>query len=957
MEAHCHAYGPALIQRAIFAAVNVTTDSLGEVLSENNASAVHQSLQEVSIALASVNSTLHAGATHAGTEAMNEFWRHVALNATNTTAVMQSTSRDELVRSLGINVCVFVTALLLWTCCCHGPIFRDRAEDDGDKRSNKGEVPMRNYLLYLQVSVYTCVTLSVLNMLFLMQHGLIISVFLRGESVLSVSDSVTFEDIFLMTFLDGAVVLGFSELFQKLIEVPEQGAMAERLNRTVWLQGLPTHDALRWWAPFRLNDIEVGRVQRDLVDALNDNLRAHRRGGEELLRGTTTMNLGGFSQTLGAFGNLSEAPSMHMMAPNRPTPIDLKETEWRCHLDDGNPYYINITTGIVQWAPPEELLTAQGRQLESPFVQEVQVAVVVDTWKQIQDDLHQAREYTATYEGKYQRYSADLRDAQRPVLRRLISHPAAWWYWRRARHYEQQAEELEFELEQIREGKKMVAGSAFVTLKESRHRDFLLRHDSDELAWWILPISHAFFSFGRPPFASVTLSARRAPHPSDIIWQNLHVSKIKRSLVFWILSSILLFVMVVVITVVRISEFVVPVVGLIHAELDQLERNDLWQEYVPEYVQQAFGVVNIKVLSASVLEQMPSLVLLFINAVMLPLAIDFVISCERTVSHSQAEHARMLVNFFFLFTNTVIVPFCGVASLNELLSMFVQGLKDSTVFEPIENVIFASNGYFALKYLMSAALFSNVNQLLQLSQHFGRWLKRTFIVVTVREKEKAAEPWPFYWGYWYAWNLSIFSLGITVSVACPSTLPVTAVFFSVKYLIDRYNLQTGIYASGTDIEGSLAFRVVRYMRFIVALWWIAIGACAYAISKFDAFAHHQLLNDTEKHSLWVSGIIFMAVGTFTFLLSWWLTARQLTILQHSGHRAWESSKTPSFWHALGEVLCLVRSLESRMKPSYEDHGGTGAPEVDVDYGKESKDKDTLLRWNGPELLGLEEPST
>mmetsp|Transcript_30053 Transcript_30053/g.54793 ORF Transcript_30053/g.54793 Transcript_30053/m.54793 type:complete len:946 (+) Transcript_30053:125-2962(+) len=941
-----YACGTAFIQKAIFAAVNVTTD-FSEVLSNHNVSAVHQSLsaiQQTPMALAGVNSTLKAGAAHAGTAAMHEFWRNVALNGTNATAVMQSTSRDELVRSLGINVSVFVTALLLWTCCCHGPIFRDRAEDDDEKKTNKGEVPMRNYLLYLQVSVYTCITLSVLNVLFLMRHGLVISVFLRGESVLSVSDSVTFEDIFLMTFLDGGVVLLFSELFQKLIEVPEQGAMADTMKRTVWLQGLPTHDALRWWAPFRLNDIEVGRVQRDLVDALNDNLRAHRRAGEELLRGTTSVNLGMFS----------EAPSMHLMAPNRPTPIDLKETEWRCHLDDGNPYYINIATGLVQWAPPEELLMAQGRQLDSPFVQEVQVAVVVDSWKQVQDDLHQAREYTATYEGKYQRYSADLRDAQRPVLRRLVSHPAAWWYWRRARHYETLAEELEYELEQIREGKKMVAGSAFVTFREPRHRDFLLRQDGDEPAWWILPHSSAFFSFGRPPFASVTLSARRAPHPSDIIWQNLHVSKIKRSIVFWTLSSILLFVMVVVITVVRISEFVVPVVGLIHSELDQLERNELWQAYVPEYVQKAFGVVNIKVLSASVLEQMPSLVLLFINAVMLPLAIDFVISCERTVSHSQAEHARMLVNFFFLFTNTVIVPFCGVASLNELLSMFLEGLKDSTVFEPIENVIFASNGYFALKYLMSAALFSNVNQLLQMSQHFGRWLRRTFIAVTVREKDEAMEAWPFYWGYWYAWNLSIFSLGITVSVACPSTLPVTAVFFLVKYLIDRYNLQTGVYASGTDIEGSLAFRVVRYMRFIVALWWIAIGACAYAISKFDAFAHHQLLNDTEKHSLWVSGIIFMAVGSFTFLLSWWLTARQLTILQHSGQRAWENSNTPSFWHALGEVLCLVRSLESRMKPGYEDHGGTGAPDVDVPL---SKDKDTLLRWNGPELLGLEEPST
>eukprot|EP00971_Amphidinium_carterae_P002783 54832-Amphidinium_carterae.1 len=33
--------------------------------------------------------------------------------------------------------------------------------------------------------------------------------------------------------------------------------------------------------------------------------------------------------------------------------------------------------------------------------------------------------------------------------------------------------------------------------------------------------------------------------------------------------------------------------------------------------------------------------------------------------------------------------------------------------------------------------------------------------------------------------------------------------------------------------------VSHYSHSLQALRWIAIGACAYAISKFDAFAHHQ----------------------------------------------------------------------------------------------------------------------
>mmetsp|Transcript_58913 Transcript_58913/g.140610 ORF Transcript_58913/g.140610 Transcript_58913/m.140610 type:complete len:956 (+) Transcript_58913:165-3032(+) len=955
MEAYCDSQGVALLQRAISTAVNVSTDLSAEVSGNASAAAATAwaAARHVPLVLATTNTSIRAGVSHGSSQALQSLLlsisRSIAMqpnntNATTMPASMETTSRDELVRSLSLNVGVFVAALLLWSCCCHGPIFREKDEDEDEDRSKlKGEAPKRNYLLYLQVSVYMCITLTVLNAFFLMRHGLLVQVFLRGESVLSTGSDVTFEDIFLMTFLDGTVVLLFSELFQKLIEVPHQGAMQHQLSRTVWLQGLPTHDTLRWWAPFKLNDVEIGRVQHDLVDALNDSLQTHRRAGEVLLRGTSSLALGSL-QSL----SLSQAPQSHVMAPMRPPGLDLKDTDWRCHLDDGNPYYVNIATGQVQWSPPEELIVAQGRIVDSPFVEEVQVPIVVDAWKRAQDDLREAKEYTATYEAKYQRFSVDLADGTRPVLRRLLTHPAAWWYWRRARYYEQWAEELELTLERIRMDKKMIAGSAFVTLKEPRHRDFLLRHDADE-AWWILPPTNALFSFGRPPFASVTLSVRRAPHPHDIQWENLHVSKIRRSFVFWTMSVTLLFFMVVIITVVRISEFVVPVITLVHGELDELESTAVWQAWVPLYVQNSLRVMNTKVFWASLLEQMPSLILLFLNAVMLPAAIDFVIACERTVTHSQAEHARMLVNFFFLFTNTVVVPFCGVASLDELLAMLLKGMEDATVFEPIESVIFASNGYFALKYLMSAALFSNVNQILQISQHLSRWIKRTFVAITQRERDLASEPWPFYWGYWYAWTLSIFSLGITVSVSCPSTLPLTAVFFLVKYGVDKYNLETGVYASGTDIEGTLAFRVVRYLRFIVALWWVAIGACAYAISKFEAFSHHQLLNDIEKHSLWVSGIMFMSVGALTLLLSWWLTARQLANLQHQGQRlVTESAMTPSFWNALGEVLCLVRPLENRVK---EDSGGTGTM-GDFDASP-AHGKERIYNWNGPELLELE----
>jgi hypothetical protein len=858
-------------------------------------------------------------------------------------------NRRELGNSLLVNVSVFLCGVVFWVvlCPCMQAICRRRARNMNGESSSASplssassrntidvhaDAPKRNYLLYMQICMYTCMVLSLVHLCFLLWHGLVAKVFFGGWSILMVLGEVSFAEIYFITFLDGCIILAFSELFHKLIEIPERDLAQERLRRTVWMKGLPTHDSMRYWRQFRLSPLEVGRVKRDLIDALTDTLHQPSQNAGVLFGARPRDTLESWA-------------SPNPVLPLTPAPIDLLSTSWQCHLDvtSGNPYYTNSVSGAVQWELPAELSNVG--VAENPVVEEISVSLILDEWLSVHTALQQAREYLEAYEAKLERAYQDISDASYPLVLRFFRRPSAWWYDRRISQLKPEITALSGVLEAIRADKKSMCGSAFVTFKHSRHRDRFLKEEEDHIvSSWIWAPSYSYFSFGRPPFASVTLLCERAPHPSDIIWQNLHVSWWQRTLVFWTLASLLFFVMVLLVTAVGISEFVVPIIKIARKEIDALEQLRVWQDFVPMSVKTFVTSLNHEMIWRSVLEQVPTLVLLFINSVMVPAAITGIARCERTATLSDAEITRMLVNFFFLFTNTVVVPLCGVASLNELAGMFITALKEKNNPAPLQGVVFASPGVLALKYLMNATFISSTNQLLQIPQSMLRWFQLTFLAVTERDKAYYQKPWPFYWGYWYAWTLSIFALGINMSVTCPSTLPIAGLFFFMKYAVDKHNLEKGIYAGGTDIEGGLAIRVVCYLRFVVAMWWFAMGALSCAISVFEP---HGILILSEKMWLRRGGITLITSGAITFGCSWWLKVQQL---HHLRLRGPTRNSQPTIWEDIGEALFLI---ERRQRSGID---GSLSSTWDPSQGLASATKmkeGQVLNWDGARSLGLE----
>lgn len=885
---------------------------------------------------------------------------HIASNLPNITSYEEN--QKELGSSLLLNIGVFALGVVVWAICpcVAGMWTRKSSSQDADESPSSASigaegnqmdrsqlnihaaVPQRNYLLYLLVCMYACMVLCLVNVCFLLPHGLVGQVLFGGWSILMVLGQVSIAEIYIITFVDGCIVLAFTKLYESLIELPEKDLAQEQLKRAVWMKGLPTHDTMRWWKPFRVSPLEVGRVRHDLMDAITDYFR-----DEHHDEGTPGRS------SLGPVRAATESSSGSglQLAPSSLPPVDLKGTPWQCHLEDGNPYYRNIVTGAVQWEPPAELV-GQSRSVDSPVVEEIYISLVLDEWHHAHTELQQAREYLAAYQERFEIAERDVADEERAQVWRFFRRPASWWYGRKVRLLEPLIEVLSYDLEKIRSGKKLMSGSAFVVFKQSRYRDLLLQEEEDDpVPSWILARNNTYFSFGRPPFASVTLTCERAPHPSDLCWQNLQVAWWQREFVFWILAFVLLFVMVVLVTVVRISEFVVPIMEVIKQELDNLEQMYAWQHYVPTELKTLVTTLNNADLWKSMLEQIPTVVLLFINSVVLPLTITAIAACERTVKLSDAERTRMLVNFFFLFTNTVVVPFCGVASLNELLEMLLKAVQEQANPEPFKGLIFASPGVFALKYIMNATFISSANQLTQIPQILNRWCQLTFLAVTNRHKKDVQEPWPFHWGYWYAWTLSVFALGINMSVACPSTLPLAALFFFVKYHVDKFNLDHGVYACGTDIEGGLAVRIVSYLRVVVSMWWFAMGALSGVIATFDPRGN---LTDEEKLWLQRGGVALISLGVVTFAFTWWLRAHTLHRLKiHDPARKSGDTRT-TFWEWLGGALYLRAPKSGTGSETLARSANTESLHTDAGSArvKNSKKKNQTLSWDGVQLLGL-----
>jgi len=328
---------------------------------------------------------------------------------------------------------------------------------------------------------------------------------------------------------------------------------------------------------------------------------------------------------------------------------------------------------------------------------------------------------------------------------------------------------------------------------------------------------------------------------------------------------LLLFVsMVVLVTPVTISSQLKIIIPAIEQHLEAAAR---WLDYNSA----------VRVMSSNsayfAYNQLPAMLLVVINSLLLPQCIYSISVTARPHRHSSVEVIQLHLNFAFLVLNSMVIPFLGLKSIDGLIAFGKREhhhpqLLLTEIVEAVSRRLMHSPGVFALRYILNCACMTNVNSLLQIPQLLYRAYARC-MAVTARETFEAEEVWVFAWGYWYAWTISIFTMGIVISSAVPSTLPCAALFFAVKHAVDRHNLLHRVYSHGPDIESEnlLAIRVLHYMRCVIAVWWWLMG-CGFLFTAVQM--PEDLGCSVVPHwSVRVAAGLLMSLAMALVIFSWW----------------------------------------------------------------------------------------
>jgi len=369
----------------------------------------------------------------------------------------------------------------------------------------------------------------------------------------------------------------------------------------------------------------------------------------------------------------------------------------------------------------------------------------------------------------------------------------------------------------IESAKKGLSGAAFVTFEMLNNRNHFLK---EKPRWYELR-SYAYFTFGRPPFASVTLACTRAPHPTDVEWKNLHITPTMQKMRGGVLILVLFVAMITLVTPVTISSQLNILIPAFRHRIHFIAK----AMHAESFISRREGTTESWRAAAT---QVPGVLLVIINSLILPDLIYRIAVNMRLHRKSSMEVIQLHLNYSFLVLNSLVVPTLQLSSIGALVEWGERQVSGSSQRDLVSNMmdtVMQSSGVFAVRYILNCACMSNTNSLLQIGQLLYRYYARK-TARTARDFVEAEETWIFAWGYWYAWTLSVFTMGIFLSTVVPSVLPASAVFFAVQHFVDRHNLARGVFSHGSEAENVMITRALHYMRCIIAAWWIMM-ACIF----------------------------------------------------------------------------------------------------------------------------------
>lgn len=516
-----------------------------------------------------------------------------------------------------------------------------------------------------------------------------------------------------------------------------------------------------------------------------------------------------------------------------------------------------------------------------------------------------------------------------------------------------------------------LAGCAFVTLKEEYQVEYLLSHDVPGIpAWscWRNPSwnrtfrDYRLFSFGRPPFQSVTLRATAAPLPDDIVWENIHMaSQQTKTNIIMVVGSVLLFlVMTLLVTPTTFSSVAPPLLDVLSRQvvfLNETISNSSLEHHIKGELSFFLELADPKTgVLQPLVGQLPAYILIFINSILLPVLIWMLSICTTYPLKTSLQEVELNLNFFYLTLNTIAFPLAGVSSIAALAPMLQawatpylqevgivpsQAHGEQAIKVLRSSFLNGSAGFLLGKYLIGCTFLTSMTGMWDLGQTTRRMINK-FRATTEEERKLADTPEEFPCGYWYAWTLSIFVLTLTVGFILPTILPLGCMFFFFRYWVDKYNITTKRYAWGpVDLHGILGSAVVRKIRVSVAFLWSAVGGTL----LLEAFM--RKIHFIEDHPTFhFVGGIFLLLSVALAPTSWW------RFQQHARWRA--RPKAPRFSDPIGDDTewgqrmvdflgkIKILNIKARRKEGRDTEEGKTIP------------KD--INWRGPDDLCLKQPT-
>ena len=276
---------------------------------------------------------------------------------------------------------------------------------------------------------------------------------------------------------------------------------------------------------------------------------------------------------------------------------------------------------------------------------------------------------------------------------------------------------------------------------------------------------------------------KRAPTPSDIVWDNIKYSKKWRTIRMVTFTLALFIVCLIIVTPNYIFEELSPLITNVSSQINDETTSSLIKEY--SY----------------------PLIVVIMNSGVIPIIVGYIAVYELHYKRSYREKSIFVKNVVFMVINCFIIPTFGVLSWQKLKDCIKYLLVTHWDMDISEG--FIRNSYFFLRYAIQVTFISNGIQLLALPQFFVKKF-RVFLASSDYEKFYNSMIKKYFdYGYNYSFSITVFMLILCFSTHIPLITPFGALFFYIKYYIDKYNLLF-LFPAEFESHGNVTEMIIKF---------------------------------------------------------------------------------------------------------------------------------------------------